>query len=196
MSGSAVAKVAGLAGLVLAAGSGRRMGRPKALVADADDVPWVVRAAQYLRAAGADPVVVALGAAADQAAALVPAWSRHIVVESWAEGVGATLHESLDALATLPPEVTALLLTLVDLPSARVAAAGRVIGPRWAETDLRRATYDGKPGHPVLIGRAHWQALAEQLAGDTGANRYLNAHGVVGVDCTDLGGGEDVDVQG
>ena len=35
-------------GILLAAGAGIRMGRPKALVADADGTPWVVAAARAL----------------------------------------------------------------------------------------------------------------------------------------------------
>lgn len=184
---------AGLAGLVLAAGAGTRMGRPKSLVVAPDGTPWLVRAAQLLRAVGAEPVVVALGAEAGAAARLAPAWVRPVVVRSWREGVGASLRESLHALAALPDDVTALLLTLVDLPAARADAARKVLGTGWTATELRRATYDGTPGHPVLIGRAHWEPLAERLGGDTGANAYLEAHGAVAVDCTDIGGGQDVD---
>lgn len=183
---------AGLAGLVLAAGAGNRMGRPKALIVGDDGVPWVARAAEYLRAGGASPVLVALGAAAEQAGGLVPAWSRALVIASWREGVGATLREALTALPDLT-DATAVLLTLVDLPWAQVEAARRVTGAGWSEHDLRRATFAGRPGHPVLIGRAHWQPLVAHLSGDTGAQRYLETHGVVGVDCTDIGGGDDVD---
>ncbi|MBF3189011.1 NTP transferase domain-containing protein, partial [Pseudomonas aeruginosa] len=35
--------------------------------------------------------------------------------------------------------------------------------------------YDGQRGHPVLFGRAFWDALA-QLDGDQGARRVLQAH--------------------
>lgn len=178
---------------MLAAGEGKRMGRAKSLVVAADGTPWVVRAAAFLRAAGADPIMVALGADAERAAQLVPGWARTVVVESWREGMGASLRESLHAADALPGDVTALLVTLVDMPAARVEAARRVVGPGWARSELRRATYGGKPGHPVLIGREHWARLAAQLSGDVGARPYLDAYGVVDIDCTDIGGGEDVD---
>jgi nicotine blue oxidoreductase len=52
----------------LAAGSGRRLGYPKALLRH-DDVLLVERATRVLRDAGCEPVLVVLGAAADQVAA-------------------------------------------------------------------------------------------------------------------------------
>jgi len=169
------------------------MGRAKALMIGTDGVPWVARGAGYLRAAGADPVVVALGAEAERASAMVPDWSDRLVVGSWDEGLGVSLRESLIALASLPQDVSAVLVTLVDLPSAREEAAQRVIGAGWTKDDLRRAVYGGKPGHPVLVGRSHWALLARGLEGDSGARSYLESHGAVSVDCTDIGGGEDVD---
>lgn len=185
--------MAEIAGLVLAAGSGSRMGQAKASIVDIDGVPWVVRAANLLRNAGADPVIVALGAEAEKAVNFVPEWSQHIVVQAWQEGIGASLRESLTALDQLSDAVTAVLVTLVDLPSAQVAAAKRLVETSWDDTDIRRATYSESPGHPVLIGRSHWRPLANRLRGDTGARAYLEDHGVVEIDCTDIGGGDDID---
>src|SRR5215218_10330566 len=54
------------AGLLLAAGAGSRMGTPKALVND-----WLVRGVDVLSAAGCTPIVVVLGAAHQQARALL-----------------------------------------------------------------------------------------------------------------------------
>ena len=49
-----------VSGLLLAAGAGRRMGRPKALLRDRTDTPLVVGAVEALRAGGCDDVVVVL----------------------------------------------------------------------------------------------------------------------------------------
>ncbi len=59
-------------GIVLAAGAGRRMGQPKALVAD-ERGGWLVRAVEALRSGGCWPVIVVLGAQAEAAAKLLPA---------------------------------------------------------------------------------------------------------------------------
>src|SRR4051794_31099663 len=51
----------GLVGILLAAGGGRRMGRPKALVVGDDGEPWLVRGVRVLREGGCEHVVVVLG---------------------------------------------------------------------------------------------------------------------------------------
>ena len=58
-------------GVLLAAGGGRRMGRPKALMRSADGRPWLTTAVQALRDGGCRSVVVVLGAGADEARALL-----------------------------------------------------------------------------------------------------------------------------
>ena len=51
---------------------------------------------------------------------------------------------------------------------------------------LARATYDGRPGHPVLLGRDHWSGVIDEAAGDRGARSYLAGHDVDAVECGDL----------
>jgi molybdenum cofactor cytidylyltransferase/nicotine blue oxidoreductase len=56
------------------------------------------------------------------------------------------------------------------------------------------ATYDGRRGHPVLLGREHWTAVAAAAKGDVGARAYLAGRtDVVEVDCTGTGDPTDVD---
>jgi serine O-acetyltransferase len=57
-----------------------------------------------------------------------------------------------------------------------------------------RSTVVGNPGHPVLLGREHWAGVIETASGDEGARRYLAAHDVTEVDCTDLADPLDLDV--
>lgn len=80
-----------VAGLVLAAGAGRRMGTPKALVRDPAGVPWVVRASRVLADGGCTPVVVVIGAAADQVRAELTSEPVEVVeATDWSEGMGAS----------------------------------------------------------------------------------------------------------
>ena len=58
---------------------------------------------------------------------------------------------------------------------------------------LVRATYDGRPGHPVLLGRDHWHGVLETATGDRGARDYLATNMVLLVECGDLASGVDVD---
>ena len=99
-------------------------------------------------------------------------------------------------LAALPPAGTTLV-TLVDLPDVDDAVMSRILD-RWRSDGggrdaLVRATYDGVPGHPVLIGSDHWAPLRECLTGDTGAQGYLSRRMVHEVSCEDLATGRDLD---
>jgi CTP:molybdopterin cytidylyltransferase MocA len=203
------------AGLVLAAGAGTRYGSPKALVVDATGEPWIVRAALALADGGCDPVLVVLGAGAAEAETLLrtavdrfdrPERLRVVHAENWADGLSASLEAGLAGLAewadaadaagptagSANTSVTAVVLVPVDVPDLAAATVRRVAAAATPDT-LRQAHFAGRPGHPVVIGRAHWAALRAGLSGDTGARPYLLANGVQPVDCTDLGTGLDVD---
>jgi len=180
-----------LPGLVLAAGGGTRFGGPKALARTATGEAWSVRAARTLQDAGIAPATVVLGAAPD-AAALLPDDVHVVLAEAWQDGLAQSLRTGLLALAGSAGE--AVVVTLVDLPGLPVEAVLRIIAGDAGADVLRQAVYAGRPGHPVLIGRNHWEPLIEELSGDHGARRYLVREGVEEVECGDLWSGEDVDV--
>lgn len=161
-------QVAGqVAGLLLAAGGGRRLGgRPKALLTHRGR-PLVEHAVRALRAAGCTRVHVVLGAAADavqERARLdgcVP-----VVNPQWERGMGGSLRAGLDSLAGTG--ATAALVSLVDQPGIGEEALARVLAGYEGESSLVSAAYDGKRGHPVLLGAAHWAGVAEAATGDRG----------------------------
>jgi molybdenum cofactor cytidylyltransferase/nicotine blue oxidoreductase len=173
------------AGLVLAAGEGRRFGGPKApFVLDGERL--VDRAVRVLRAAGIDHVVVVLGAWVDA----VP--DAEVVVNAdWPEGMGSSLRAGLEHLEGLD-EVDRVLVTLVDLVGLTPDALRRVVA---TEADLAAATYDGERGHPVLIGRQHWAGVAASAVGDRGARAYLAQREVAAVEVGDLASRDDLDVR-
>ena len=178
-------------GLLLAAGAGRRMGMPKALVRDASGEPWLLRGVETLREGGCEDVTVVLGAAADEAAALLDGAGVDVVVATaWAEGLGASLRAGL---ASLDAEVEAVLVSLVDLPDVSADVVSRVLDAEVDNGVLRRAAYDGRPGHPVLLGRAHWPGVTASAIGDRGARDYLAESAVTLVECGDLATGQDRD---
>ena len=177
-------------GLLLAAGAGTRMGRPKALVVGDDGTPWLHASIARLQEGGCRRVTVVLGAAADEAAQLVPADVHVVVAADWAEGMGASLRAGLVALDR---DADAVLVTLVDLPDVTAEVVRRVVAAATGPGVLARATYDGTPGHPVLIGRDHWDGVRATASGDKGARDYLAAHDVAAIECGDLATGRDVD---
>jgi CTP:molybdopterin cytidylyltransferase MocA len=181
-------------GLLLAAGAGRRMGGPKALVRGADGEPWVVRGVRVLRDGGCDQVDVVLGASADEALPLLDGTGAAAVVAAdWHEGMAASLRAGLASVEAT--DADAVVVSLVDLPDVGADVVRRLLAEPTDAATLRRAAYDGKPGHPVVLGRDHWAPVAAGATGDRGARDYLASRAVELVECGDLAGGEDVDTH-
>ncbi|WP_072482426.1 nucleotidyltransferase family protein [Amycolatopsis australiensis] len=176
---------------MLAAGAGRRFGGPKAL-AELDGEPLVRRALRTLAAAGCAPVRVVLGAAADQVAALLPDPAQAVRADDWETGMGASLKAGLAALTQVNGPVAALV-HLVDLPWVGAGILARVAADANSET-VARASYDGVPGHPVVLGRRWWPEIAATARGDHGARDWLATRADLRlIECGDLGSGRDVD---
>jgi CTP:molybdopterin cytidylyltransferase MocA len=179
-----------VAGILLAAGAGSRAGGPKALRRDTAGMPWLQRAVAALREGGCDAVLVVLGADAERAASLVPAGVTVVVAKDWADGLSASLRAGL---AAAPPDAIAVVVTLVDLPGLPAAAVEQLLAAPLEASTLRRATHDGRPGHPVVLGRDHWAAVAASAHGDRGAGRYLRDQGAELVELSGLWDGADED---
>jgi CTP:molybdopterin cytidylyltransferase MocA len=182
-------------GLVLAAGAGRRMGGPKALVRLTDGGPTLVETAvARVLESGCDRVVVVVGAAGEQAAALVAETGAEVVAaDDWDEGMGASLRAGIAHLEDAHDDLA--LVTLVDLPDVTARVMSRVLGDAVGDgrAALARAAYDGVPGHPVVIGRDHWSAVRTTARGDRGARDHLRATPHRLVECGDLATGRDLD---
>ncbi|RSO51181.1 4-diphosphocytidyl-2C-methyl-D-erythritol synthase [Streptomyces sp. WAC 06725] len=183
-----------VAGLLLAAGGGRRLGgRPKALL-DFRGRPLVEHAARVLREGGCDRVLVVLGAAAETVRARADL-SAYATAENpdWAHGMGSSLRVGLAALAD--SGAGAALVSLVDQPGIGAAAVARVIAAYEGGADLVAAAYDGKRGHPVLFGAGRWAAVAAGATGDRGARAYLKEHedALTLVECADVAEPYDID---
>jgi CTP:molybdopterin cytidylyltransferase MocA len=176
-------------GLVLAAGAGRRFGRPKALVAYRGRL-LVERALGTLRAAGVPRTVVVLGAAAAEVRATADLRGALAVDNpDWPTGLASSLRAGLAAADGL-----AALVLLVDMPGVTAAAVRRVTAGAAADS-LVTAGYGDRRGHPVLLGRDHWAGVAASATGDCGARGYLRDHpGLRVVDCADVADDTDVDV--
>ncbi|ANN19343.1 molybdopterin-guanine dinucleotide biosynthesis protein MobA [Amycolatopsis orientalis] len=182
--------MAEVAGLLLAAGAGRRFGGPKAL-AGLDGEPFVVRALRVLTEAGCATVRVVLGASADEVRALLPDPEAALVAGDWESGMGASLRAGLRALETTTAE--AVVVHLVDLPGVGADVVRRVADGADADT-VARAAFDGVPGHPVVLGRRWWPEIVAGASGDKGARDWLKGRPDLRlVECGDLGTGRDVD---
>jgi CTP:molybdopterin cytidylyltransferase MocA len=185
-----------VAGLLLAAGAGRRRGLPKGLVRDADGQAWVATSARALIGGGCVPVLVVVGAQAAAVAALIPPPAIAVPAPDWDEGMGASLRAGLTALTQVSgPGAVAALVGLVDTPGVGAPVVTRLVRHALVAgtSALARAAYHGEPGHPVLLGRDHWSGVLDIARGDAGARGYLGRRDVALLECADVGDGRDID---
>jgi CTP:molybdopterin cytidylyltransferase MocA len=182
----------GIAGVVLAAGSGRRVGGPKALLRY-EDVPLVERAVGTLHDAGCDPVVVVLGAAAEQVTAEADLSGATVVVNrAWGSGVGSSLRTGLQAAQESGAE--AVVLVPVDMPGVTADAVRRVAELPHPDA-LVCGTYEGRRSYPMLIGRSHFAGVSALAIADVAVRPYLVARAaqLTEVACDGVATPDDVD---
>jgi CTP:molybdopterin cytidylyltransferase MocA len=178
------------------------MGRPKALLRDASGEAFVNRSVADLLEVGCGRVVVVLGAANDEVRAVLAemplrlsADVETVLAPDWAEGMSASLRAGLAAADRTA--YSCALVSLVDLPDVGAAVLRRVLGVVPCDPEaLGRASYDGVPGHPVLLGRDHWAGVRRSASGDRGARDYLASREPALVECGDLATGRDADRPG
>ena len=188
--------MAGRLGIVLAGGAGRRMGVPKGLLQTSHGDSWAAHAARVLLAGGCDRAVVVVGARAPEVAATLPHGVTAVVAERWAEGMGESLRAGLLAAHADPARPDLAVVHLVDVPNVTPEAVARTLEAAGAgDSALARAAYGGAPGHPAVIGRAHWDGVLAQAGGERGAVGYLTDHGAVLVECGDIADGQDLDTS-
>jgi CTP:molybdopterin cytidylyltransferase MocA len=166
------------------------MGRPKALVSDAAG-SWLERAVRVLDDGGCTGVTVVLGARSAEAVSFLDGLGVDVVIaHDWEAGMSASLTAGLRGM---PADADAALVLLVDLPDVSAEVVRRVLDSATGSGSLARAAYDGRPGHPVLLGRDHWAGVVDGATGDRGARDYLETHEHHTVECGDLATGQDVD---
>jgi CTP:molybdopterin cytidylyltransferase MocA len=205
-----------VAGILLAAGEGSRLGRPKALV-ELGGQTLAERGVAMLQEGGADPVLVVIGAA------LLSMATIHTVYNpEWRSGMGSSLAAGLRALGGGPgaldagagaldagpgalgagagalgrePDVGAAVIALADQPLVGAEAVRRLIAVYRQGAAVAVAAYGGKPRNPVLIAREHWPTVLELAIGDTGARPFLRARPelVTLIECGDTGSPDDID---
>lgn len=163
------------AGVLLAAGAGRRFGRPKALV-ELDGQTLAARGVQLLRAGGCDPILVVEGAAPLRQELPADVWI--MPNPDWGTGMGSSLRVGLRALtASAPAEVAAAVVVLVDQPWV-VPEAVIAVRAGFDPDRIVLADYPAPAGrsHPVVIPRPLWEPVAATAHGDTGARSFMATH--------------------
>jgi nicotine blue oxidoreductase len=151
---------------------------------------WLESGVRALIAGGCAEALVTIGAAV----ADMPPGGRSVAVPDWRVGLSASVRAGLiEASAT--PHLAGVVLHVVDIPDVNAEQVRRLLTACGSRSDqLGRASFNGRPGHPVYIGAEHLGGVLESLHGDRGAGAYLaGRNDVVDVDCSDLGTGIDHD---
>lgn len=173
-----------IGGLVLAAGEGTRYAAGFKLLASIDGTTVLGRAVRAQTAvAELERVVVVLGCRSEEVLSAVDLGrAEPCVCERWPEGLSASLRCGVNALSG----AERVLVTLGDVPTLNAAVVRRLL----RAPDGARASYGGRPGHPVVLGPAQLRAIAG-VTGDVGARAVLGDGPLI--ECSDLSSGRDVD---
>jgi molybdenum cofactor cytidylyltransferase len=158
--------------VVLAAGASTRLGFPKQLIVHEGE-PLVRRTARVAVEAGANPVVVVLGANAEMIAPVLSGLPSvtTVVNGEWSKGLSSSLAAGFTALLEIAA-CDAVLVTLADQPRVDSAALKRLVAAFGGERRIVASAYDDTVGVPAIFGREHLDALMG-LTGDAGAGAWL-----------------------
>ncbi len=174
-------------GLILAAGEGTRFGPESKLLADLHGRPVVEHAiAAQCSVPEIERIVIVLGARAQQVLEVVNLMrAEPVICPTWQNGQAASLRCGMEVL--VEAGASRVVVTLGDEP-----LIGSAVVARFAtEPPRTRALWNGRPGHPVVLGREQLAAI-QALKGDRGARELLaDAHWL---ECGEMGGaGLDID---
>jgi molybdenum cofactor cytidylyltransferase len=159
------------AGLILAAGESRRMGYPKALLRYREE-SFMDRLVGLLTA-HCSPVIVVLGARAEEIRAAARRPATFVVNHDWRLGQTSSLQCGLGAV---PPEAEGVLFTLVDHPAVAPDTIEQLLGTGdTPEPLLRIPRYQSHRGHPIWFSRGLIAELAAVREPAT-AKDVIHAH--------------------
>jgi len=163
-----------VAAVVLAAGAGRRIGGPKALLRKGP-LSFLAHVSGTLRRPSVEIVIAVLGHEAERVAreASAPSWVEIVTCARHAEGMLASFLCGLDAAEAAGAE--AVLVHPVDHPLVAAETVDRVVAALTAGAIIAVPSVDGRRGHPGGFARAAWPAL-RAVSPDRGARGVLADH--------------------
>jgi len=165
-----------VAGLVLAAGGSRRLGRPKQLLPYGDGT-LLDHVLGTARACRFDQLICVLGGSSEDVRAMVDLRGADVVVN---RGFGTGCSSSIaTALGTVDPRIDVLVLMLGDQPGVRPETVAALLAGR-GDAPLAACRYESGRGHPLAFARSTFGDLAT-LHGDKGVWRLMDRSDVVEV---------------
>jgi molybdenum cofactor cytidylyltransferase len=163
--------------LILAAGASTRMGTPKQLL-PIQGKSLIRRLGEMAIASQAHPVVVILGAYAEQIQVELNDLSLHVIHNAeWAEGMGTSVRCGMQFLETLPKPIEAVILTVCDQPFLSTAVINQLLTVYQSQNHAIIASeYAATVGVPALFSRQFFPIL-RALNGAEGAKQVMRKYG-------------------
>jgi CTP:molybdopterin cytidylyltransferase MocA len=159
-----------IAGVVLAAGASRRLGRPKQIAVLGGET-LLHRAVRTVAESECDAVAIVVGAhATETSAALADLEATVLSNERWTEGIASSIRTAVgwaDANG-----LGGLLLAVCDQPLLTTLHLDALLTAFRTERRPIGSSYAGVVGVPAVFGRAQFSELM-QLRGDCGASAVL-----------------------
>jgi molybdenum cofactor cytidylyltransferase len=163
--------------VILAAGKSTRMGRVKATLAIGGKDTFLSRIVRTFQDAGVEDVVVVVGHEAGKVRESLDSLGLHpriVVNAAYETGQLSSVLAGLNAIDR--PGVTAMLLSLVDVPFVSAATVRAVLQRhRENHAPIVRPVRGNLHGHPVLVARALFDALRSADAA-SGPKPVVRAH--------------------
>ncbi len=159
-----------ITGIVLAAGSSRRLGTPKQVLPYRDTTLLGATLA-VARTAGFDQLIVTLGGGAQAVRDAVPLEGTEVVeVGDAPAGCSASLRVALDRV---DPQAVGVVLMLGDQPCVEPATV-RLIIAEGPTADITVCRYADGIGHPFWLSRSLFPEL-RRLHGDKGVWKLVHS---------------------
>ena len=184
-----------ICGIVLAAGSSRRMGAINKLLMEVDGETMVKRSVRPIVGAKLESVAVVTGFEYEKVQSCLNGYDlRFVFNEHFLEGMGTSLAVGVEAISAIEPD--GILVSLSDLPYLRkesVLAVMEVFCNLGGEK-ITIPVYNGIPGHPIVLPFRYAEEL-KALKGDQGARHLIRREedSVAKLELNDSGIIRDVD---
>jgi molybdenum cofactor cytidylyltransferase len=168
-----------ISGIILAAGSSKRMGSPKSLlkIGEKTFLQYIVN---VLHSARIIDVVIVLGADAEEIRRSLAWFDGKIIVNNdWQKGQLTSIIaglNNLDMATTDPEEIHGTMICPVDHPLLTQSLLVDLLQGYWtSKKKIIIPTFSGKRGHPVIFDKKYFDEI-RSAPFDVGARAVVHNH--------------------